>query len=59
MDHLQTVALGILFHNQPPNAGSIAYASKILLKGPDIGLFCEAMPVPGKNRSGCSQSAIQ
>ena len=23
----------------------------------DIGVFCEAMPVPGKYRSGCSQSA--
>ena len=40
-------------HNQPPNADTIAYASKILLKGP-----CEAMPVPGKYRNGCSQSSI-
>jgi hypothetical protein len=25
---------------------------------PDIAVSCEAMPVPGKCRSGCSQSAI-
>ena len=25
---------------------------------PDIAIFCEAMPVPGKYRSGCSQSSI-
>ena len=28
------------------------------LKDPDIAVSCEAMPVPGKYRSGCSQSAI-
>jgi hypothetical protein len=27
-------------------------------KDPDIAVSCEAMPVPGKHRSGCSQSAI-
>jgi hypothetical protein len=27
-------------------------------KDPDIALSCEAMPVPGKYRSGCSQSSI-
>jgi hypothetical protein len=27
-------------------------------KDPDIAVSCEAMPVPGKYRSGCSQSAI-
>jgi hypothetical protein len=25
---------------------------------PDIAVSCEAMPVPGKHRSGCSQSVI-
>jgi hypothetical protein len=25
---------------------------------PDIGVSCETMPVPGKHRSGCSQSSI-
>ena len=25
---------------------------------PDIAISCEAMPVPGKHRSGCSQSSI-
>jgi hypothetical protein len=58
MDHLKTATPGDLSHNQPPNADTIAYASKILLKGPDIAVSCEAMPVPGKHRSGCSQSAI-
>jgi hypothetical protein len=27
-------------------------------KHPDIAVSCEAMPVPGKYRSGCSQSSI-
>jgi hypothetical protein len=27
-------------------------------QNPDIALFCEAMPVPGKYRSGCSQPSI-
>jgi hypothetical protein len=27
-------------------------------KDPDIAVLCEAMPVPGKYRSGCSQSSI-
>jgi hypothetical protein len=27
-------------------------------KDPDIAVSCEAMPVPGNHRSGCSQSAI-
>jgi hypothetical protein len=26
---------------------------------PDITISCEAMPVPGKYRSGCSQSSIR
>jgi hypothetical protein len=26
---------------------------------PDIAISCEAMPVPGKYRSGCSQSSIE
>jgi hypothetical protein len=34
MYHLETAAPGDLSHNQPPNADTIAYASKILLKGP-------------------------
>ena len=58
MDHLETATPGDTSHNQLPNADTIAYASKILLKDPDIAVSCEAMPVPGKHRSGCSQSAI-
>ena len=34
MDHLETALLGDPSHNQPPNAETIAYTSKILLKGP-------------------------
>jgi hypothetical protein len=34
MDHLETVIPGDPFHNQPLNADTIAYTSKILLKGP-------------------------
>jgi hypothetical protein len=34
MDHLDTTAPRDPSHNQPPNADTIAYASKILLKGP-------------------------
>jgi hypothetical protein len=30
----------------------------LVLKDPDIAVSCEAMPVPGKYRSGCSQSSI-
>jgi hypothetical protein len=58
MDHLETATPGDPYLNQPPNADTIAYTSKILLKGPDIAVSCEAMPVPGKHRSGCSLSAI-
>jgi hypothetical protein len=47
MDHLETVPPRDPSHNQPPNADIIAYASKILLKGPDIAVSCDAMPVPG------------
>jgi hypothetical protein len=46
MDHLETSTPGDSSHNQPPNADTIAYTSKILLKGPDIAVSCEAMPVP-------------
>ena len=59
MDHLETTIPGNPSHNQPPNADTIAYTSKILLKGPIYGcLLFETMPGPGKHGSGCSQSAI-
>jgi hypothetical protein len=58
MDHLETAIPGDPFHNQPPNADTIAYTSKILLKDPDIAFSCEAILGPSKHRSGCSQSAI-
>jgi hypothetical protein len=34
MDHLETATPGDPFYNKPPNADTIAYSSKILLKGP-------------------------
>jgi hypothetical protein len=34
MDHLETAIFKDPSHNQPPNADTIAYTSKILLKGP-------------------------
>ena len=58
MDHPETTPPGYPSHNQPPNADTIAYASKILLKGPDIAVSCETRPGPSKHRSGCSQSTI-
>jgi hypothetical protein len=48
MDHLETAIFGDPSYNQPPNADTIAYTSKILLKGPRYSCL----------RSGCSQSAI-
>ena len=58
MDHLETAISGDPSHNQPPNADTIAYTSKILLKGPYIAVSCETMLGPSKHKSGCSQSAI-
>jgi hypothetical protein len=34
MDHLETAITGDPSHNQLPNADTIAYTNKILLKGP-------------------------
>ena len=59
MDHLEAAISGDPPHNQLPNADTIAYTSKILLKDPDITVSCETMPGPSKHRSGCSQSAIR
>ena len=38
---------------------NVPFARKILLRDPGIAVSCEAMPVPGKYRSGCSQSSIE
>jgi hypothetical protein len=58
MVYLETATPRDPSHNHPPNSDTIAYTSKILRKDPDIAVSCEAMLVPGKHRSGCSQSAI-
>ena len=59
MDYPETTPPGDPSHNQPPNPDTIAYTRRILLKGPVIAVLYEAMPVPGKYRSGCSQSSIR
>jgi hypothetical protein len=47
-------------HNQAPNLDTNAYARKILLKSKSvIAVLYEAMPLPSKYRSGCSQSSIR
>jgi hypothetical protein len=33
-------------------------SARFCWKHPDIAVSCEALPVPGKHRSGCSQSSI-
>ena len=58
MDNLETALSGDRSHNQPPNADTIAYTSKILLKGPDIAVSCETILGPSKHRRRCSQSDI-
>jgi hypothetical protein len=35
-----------------------AFCLKYNTLDPDIAVSCEAMPVPGKYRTGCSQSSI-
>jgi hypothetical protein len=59
MDDLETAVSADPSHNQFPNADTIAYTSKILLKDiADIAGSCETRPGPSKHISGCSQSAI-
>ena len=55
MDYPETTPPRDLSHNQPPNPDTIAYASKILIKGP----LYDAMSVSGKYRSECSQLSIR
>jgi hypothetical protein len=52
MDHPETAPPMGLSHNYPPNADTIIYASKILLKGPNIAVSCEVLPVPGNTEVG-------
>jgi hypothetical protein len=59
MDYPETTPPGDPSHNQPPNPDTIAYARKVLLRDTVIAVSYEAIPVPGKYRSGCSQSFIR
>jgi hypothetical protein len=43
---------------QPDRTPQFSQIKNIEGKDPDIAVFCEAMPVPGKYRSGYSQSSI-
>jgi hypothetical protein len=56
-DHLETAPPGDPSHIQPPNPDTIAYPQDFADRT-HIAVSCEAMPVSGKYRSGCSQSAI-
>ena len=58
MDHLETAISRDPSHNQPPNADTSAYTSKILLNIADIAVSCETTLGSSKQLSGCSQSAI-
>ena len=58
MDHLETAIPGDPSHNQPPNLTQLHMPARFCWKDPDIAVFCETMPVPGKYRSGYSQSSI-
>jgi hypothetical protein len=58
MGHPETVPPAGPSHNQLPNADTIDMPVRFCLKDPDITVSCEALPVPGKNRSGCSLSSI-
>jgi hypothetical protein len=58
MDYPETTPHRDPSHNQSLNPDPIAYASKILMKGPGIAVSCEAMPVPGKYKRECSQLSI-
>ena len=57
-DHPETAPLGDLSHKQPPNPDTRQMPTRACLQEPYIDVSCEALSVPGKYRSGCSQSSI-
>ena len=50
--------LGDPSHKYPPNPDTRQMPTRACSQEPDIAVSCEALPVPGKYRSGCSQSSI-
>jgi hypothetical protein len=50
---------GILPINSHQTQTLLHMPARFCLPDPDIAVSCEAMPVPGKYRSGCSQSSIR
>jgi hypothetical protein len=49
--------LGDPSHKQPPNPNTRQMPTRAFWQEPDIALSCDVLPVPGKYRSGCSQSS--
>jgi hypothetical protein len=45
-------------HKQSPNPVTMQMPTRACLQEPNIAVSCEAQPLPGKYRSGCSQSSI-
>jgi hypothetical protein len=50
--------LGIHPINNHQNQTVLQIPTRFCCQNPDIAVSCEAMPVPGKYRNGCSQSSI-
>ena len=59
MDYPEAIPPRDPSHSQAQNPDTIAYARKVLLRDTVIAVSYEAIPVPGKYRSGCSQSSIR
>jgi hypothetical protein len=58
-DHSETAPLGDPPHKQSANPDTRQMPTRAYWQEPDIAVSCEALPVPGKYRSGCSQSSIR
>jgi hypothetical protein len=55
---LERAICKFIWNKPPPNPDTIADANKSLVTGASYSCFLDALPVPGKYRSGCSQSSI-
>ena len=51
--------LGIHFIISHQTQTLLHMPARVCCRDPDITVSCEAVPVPGKHRSGCSQSSIR
>jgi hypothetical protein len=59
MDYPETTPLRDPSHNQSPNPDTIVQCQKDFAEGTLLSVSYEAITVPGKYRSGCSQSSIR